>query len=87
MLGASTIERNYLRRQGVRALSGYCSGESYGADIYRTESDCVSANHEWVPQPPGLLPLYRALARRIRILPELYRVKNAYFILNLYGRC
>ena len=26
-------------------------------------------------------------ARCTRILPELYRVKNVYFILNLYGRC
>ena len=51
-----------LRRQGVRALSGHCSGgASYPYD--QPKSACLSQNREWVPQPPELLPPYRARGR------------------------
>eukprot|EP01052_Picozoa_sp_SAG31_P046996 SAG31_NODE_9216_length_1311_cov_1.083882_2_plen_102_part_00 len=47
----------------MRALLGYCSGD-YGRS---TESDCVAADHEWVPQPPELLPPYRALVYAMKV--------------------
>ena len=68
--------------ESVRGCYNFSTTDPYVASLQGAELRLLAI------MDAGGHPMYDGgQARCTRILPELYRVKNAYFVLNLYAKC